>query len=141
MQSSPIEDEIHAAEARHRDLEGVVRSASEHLEAARIELGLAQAEVASIEAKLSSLYKLRDSTAHGEGGSDEPAVEMADLSRTDAIVRTLRDHGGHMSINEVLAALKPHDSKANYQVVATTLNYLVREQRVTRASRGRYAAP
>jgi chromosome segregation ATPase len=63
------------------------------------------------------------------------------LDRTDAIVEVLRSAGVPMSIQEVWDALSAAGRReSKYQVIASTLNFLHREGRITRPSRGRYAA-
>lgn len=68
------------------------------------------------------------------------ATDLAELSRTDAIVAVLRQQGSAMSPNEIEARLADGGLTISRNKTTATLAYLMKQSRVLRVSRGRYVA-
>lgn len=138
-----LASEIARAKEQHDEAQERFDAAQADFDAARFQLGVAKSELDAARARLTSLYELEDAMSvpmELDEDSERPPVELADMSRTDAIISILKDRGEHMSISEVLTELQSaHDADVGYQVVASTLNYLMKEGRVVRPTRGRYA--
>lgn len=135
-----LESEIAAAEERRDDARARFDEAKRAFDAAKMALGMAKADLDAATARLAGLLELEESIADpAHSDTEQASMALSELSRTDAIVEILKAHDGHMSISEVVAALEPHDPGVKYGTVASTLNYLVKEGRVERPTRGRYA--
>lgn len=138
--AQPLDTELAAAETQRAKALARYDEASERYQSANLELGMAKADLDAAEARLASLLDLSRSLSEASvAATDQPTLPLSALSRTDAIVEILKAHDTHLGISDVVRELEPHDPDAKYQVVASTLNYLVREGRVTRPTRGRYA--
>ena len=116
------------------------------------EIETAESELIQRKAHLAGLRAQRDALAaelarivdEGRPVQPVPPAEMPNLKmldRTDAIVEVLRVTKRAMSIQEVWDGLKAGGrSEPGYQVIASTLNFLNQKGRITKPSRGRYAA-
>jgi hypothetical protein len=124
------------AEADRQEAADRVAIAAEALHAARENLALHEAELASAEARCKSLAGSIEALER----EDRPA-DLTAMARTDAIVELVRAASSPLSINEVKALLDDHGQDSDYQVVASTLNYLTQTNRLARPTRGRYAMP
>lgn len=124
-----------------------------HAELQRLEQEIAAAEVDLIQRKaaLAGLRAQREAlaadlvvvddraSADSVATAEMPSLRM--LDRTDAIVEVLRVSERTLTIQEVWDGLKAGGrTERNYQVIASTLNFLHRNGRINKASRGRYAA-
>lgn len=134
----PLEDELLRAEARLAAAAERAEQARMAFDAAQFDLGVAESELDGAQATVERLRELERSMQRREHPIE---VSTSEKSRTDAIVDILKANGSHMSINDVLVELhQQHDASVEYPVVASTLNYLAKEGRIGRPTRGRYAA-
>ena len=102
-------------EARHAELDGVVARAV--------------AEMAGIRTELNVLRR-----------GAEPTAELAELKLTDAIVVVLREAGGSATPVEIRQRLAEAGVTVSNNKTTATLDYLLKQGRVMRPSRGRYVA-
>ncbi len=114
----------------------------EEIDALENELIQGKARLAGLVAQRASLSKDLAAYSDQQQRVAAPTVtELNGIPRTDAIVEVLRAAGTPMSIRQVWDGLKAGGrDEQGYQVIASTLNLLLQSSRVTRPSRGRYAA-
>lgn len=133
----PLQQRLIEVEARLQDVDAELRRQSE------VTAGL-QAERAGL-----VIMKDRLLQSLGEGPPTSPPPTMhppdpgnlAPLPRTEAILRVVNDSDLPLSIQSIVDELERRGrTEERYEVVAATLQLLLRTGRVRRIDRGRYAA-
>lgn len=116
------------------------------IQALEAEIIQGEARLAGLSAQRASLAKVLVAQAEHEqrtaaAPTNETVPDLSGRNRTDAIVEVLRSAGRAMAIEAVGEALEAGGcGEQEYQVVASTLNYLHHQGRIEKPSRGWYSA-